>query len=137
MVKSRNAYNTYGWGRGTVIYGTEGSVHVNRNHYKVYDRFGKLIEDSGNKSNESGLALGGGGSATTRHASNLIASIRGKETLRAPISDASKSNHLALLANISYRCGKPLELDSSNGKAITPEAQQFWKRDYEQGWEIE
>lgn len=135
--KSRNAYNTYGWGRGTLIYGTEGMVHVNRNHYKVYNRFGKLIEDSGNKSNESGVALGGGGSASTRHASNLIASIRGKETLRAPIEDAAKSNHLALLANISYRCGKPLELDSSNGKAITPEAQQFWKRDYEQGWEIE
>jgi hypothetical protein len=44
---------------------------------------------------------------------------------------------MALLANISYRCAKPLELNSSNGKAITPEAQQYWKRAYEPGWEIE
>mgnify|MGYP001270388041 CR=1 FL=1 len=135
--KSRNGYTTYGSGRGTLIYGTNGMVSVNRNHYKVYDRFNNLIEESGIKSNESALTLGSGGSASTRHASNLIESIRGKETLRAPISDAVKSNHMALLANISYRCGKPLELNTLNGEAITPEAQQFWKRDYEKGWEIE
>lgn len=133
--KSRNGYNTYGGGRGTLIYGTEGTVFINRSHYKVYDRTGKLIEDSGTQSNESGLALGGGGAASTLHAANLLESIRGKESLRAPIADAAISNHMSLLANISYRAGQPLTI-GKNGKPTTSEAQQFWGRTYEPGWEI-
>ena len=133
--KSRNGHNTYGGGRGTLIYGTEGTVFVNRAHYKVYDRAGKLVEDSGTQSNESGLALGGGGAASTLHAANLLEAIRGKESLRAPIADAAISNHMSLLANISYRAGQPLSIDS-NGKPTSPEAQQFWGRTYEAGWEI-
>lgn len=133
--KSRNGYNTYGGGRGTLIYGSEGTVFVNRGHYKVYNRMGKIIEDSGKQSNESGLALGGGGGASTRHASNLLEAIRGKETLRAPIADAAISNHMSLLANISFRAGTPLTIDD-NGKPNNPEAQQYWSRTYEPGWEI-
>ena len=57
--KSRNAYSTYGTGRGTIIYGTEGSVFVNRDGYKVYSREGELIQEKIGEP-EEGLGLGGG-----------------------------------------------------------------------------
>ncbi|MEM9858797.1 MAG: Gfo/Idh/MocA family oxidoreductase [Bacteroidota bacterium] len=134
--KSRNGYNTYGAGRGTLIYGTEGTVFVDRAKFMVYDRQGKVVKESTTVSNESGLALGGGGSATTRHIANLLETIRGKETLNAPIEDASKSNHLALLANIAYRVKKPISLNSTNGKSTDAEVNKLWSRTYEKGWEI-
>ncbi|MBV6654267.1 MAG: Gfo/Idh/MocA family oxidoreductase, partial [Mameliella sp.] len=56
--KSRNSYQTYGAGRGTVIYGTEGSVFVDRSHYKHFDRDGKLITEKVSGGNEAGTALG-------------------------------------------------------------------------------
>jgi len=134
--KSRNGFNTYGEGRGTVIYGSEGTVFVNRGYYKLYDRAGNLIEDSGKKSDEGGLALGGGGEASTLHAANLLEAIRGKDLLKSPIDNAAKSNHLALLANISFRAGIPLTLDAS-GKPTNEQAHQYWGRTYEPGWEID
>ena len=59
--KARNSYSTYGSGRGTVIYGTEGSVFVNRDKYMLHDRNGKLIKEYSSDSKEAGNALGGGG----------------------------------------------------------------------------
>lgn len=134
--KSRNGYNTYGGGRGTVIYGTEGTVYVDRGKYRVFDRSGKLVKDSGQVSNESGLALGGGGDTTTSHVLNLLETIRGKEQLRAPIEDAAKSNHLALLANVAYRSGGSFSVDPKTGRTNNPSVMEYWSRTYEPGWEI-
>lgn len=136
--KSRNGYSTYGdgKGRGTVIYGTEGTVFVDRGEYKLYDRRGDLVKESSGGSDESGLALGGGGSTSTQHIMNFYDTIRGKGKLTAPIEDGAKSNHLALLANISYRTNKPFDVDSANGRAYDKDAMQLWSREYEPGWEI-
>ncbi|MEM6317373.1 MAG: Gfo/Idh/MocA family oxidoreductase [Bacteroidota bacterium] len=133
---SRNGYNTYGAGRGTLIYGTEGSVFVNRAQYKLFDRGGKLIKES-TKTNETGVALGGAGNMSTQHIANFYESIRGKATLNAPIKDGAKSNHLALLANISYRIGAGFDVDNQTGNAFNREAMQLWSRTYETGWELE
>ena len=136
--KSRNGYATYGEnkGRGTVIYGTEGTVFVDRGEYKLYDRKGDLIKESSEESDESGMALGGGGSTSTRHIVNFFDAIRGEATLNAPIEDGAKSNHLALLANIAYRTGKSFDLDPATGKAYDKDAMKLWSREYEPGWEI-
>lgn len=136
--KSRNGYSTYGdgKGRGTVIYGTEGTVFVDRGEYKLYDRRGDLVKESSGGSDESGLALGGGGSTSTQHIMNFYDTIRGKGKLTAPIEDGAKSNHLALLANISYRTNKPFDVDSTTGRAYDKDAMQLWSREYEPGWEI-
>ncbi|MEJ2005882.1 MAG: hypothetical protein P8X57_13200, partial [Cyclobacteriaceae bacterium] len=75
--KSRNNYPTYGSGRGTIIYGTEGSVYVDRGGYKLYDRTGKLVRERSGNDDEQGTALGGGGSMTTRHLVNFYNGIRG------------------------------------------------------------
>ncbi len=133
--KSRNAYNTYGKGRGTIIYGTDGSVFVDREGYKLYDRVGKLIRDSQSKGNEAGTALGGGGDLSTNHMVNFFDAIRGKVKQNSPIEEGVKSTLLCHLANISYRIGSQLIINPKNGHIHNKEAMKLWGRDYEPGWE--
>jgi predicted dehydrogenase len=133
--KSRNDFSTYGSGRGTIIYGTEGSVYVDRSEYKLYDRSGKLLRQSA-KTDESGTALGGGGDTSTAHIQNFLETIRGSDQLNAPIDDGAISNHLALLANISFRIGASFDVDDMTGRAYNREAMELWSRDYEPGWEV-
>ncbi|MDE0558980.1 Gfo/Idh/MocA family oxidoreductase [Algoriphagus sp. NF] len=134
--KSRNGYNTYGSDRGTIIYGSEGSVFVNRGGYKHYDRSGKLIKDSSSASNESGTALGGGGDMSTRHVVNFFNAVRGTETQNSNIEEGAVSTLLCHLANISYRTGETLECDTNSGRIKnSKKAMELWSREYEKGWE--
>ena len=136
--KSRNGYNTYGsGGRGTIIYGSEGSVFVNRGGYKLFDRKGKVVKDSSSATQESGTALGGGGDLSTRHVNNFFDVIRGKTTKQSsPVEEGVTSTLLCHLANISYRTGSKLRLNCANGHIMNNNsAMQLWRREYEKGWE--
>jgi predicted dehydrogenase len=133
--KSRNGYNTYGSDRGTVIYGSDGSVFVNRGGYKLFDRRGQLVRERSSGDGEGGTALGGGGNMSTRHVVNFFNAIRGTETQRSPIDEGVKSTLLGHLANISSRIGKGFDVDENNGRAFDRDAMRLWKRDYEPGWE--
>ena len=135
--KSRNGHNTYGGGRGTIIYGSEGSVFVNRSGYKLFDRAGKMIKEGSEQGSEASTALGGGGDITTTHIQNFLNAIRGKDTLNAPIEGGALSTNLCHYANISYRMGnQSLEIDPANGKFKNDKAMnRYWQRDYEKGWE--
>lgn len=104
--QSRNGYQTYGAGRGTIIYGTDGSVFVDREKYILKDRSGNVIREVNSASKESGTALGGGGDVTTAHMVNFFDTIRGKAKLAAPIDDASVSMAMVHYANMAYRSGK-------------------------------
>ena len=134
--KSRNGYDTYGGGRGTIIYGSEGSVFVDRNKYEMYDRSGKLVKSNESESKEAGTALGGGGDTTTAHMLNFFNTIRGKESLNAPIDDASISMAMVHYANIAYRINKGFSIDEKTGKIYDRDAMNLWNRTYEPGWEI-
>lgn len=131
---SRNGYDKYGYGRGTIIYGSEGSVFVDRNKYLVYNRKGELVKDYESAQKESGIALGGGGSASTLHGTNFFAAIRGKEVLRAPIDDASISMAMVHYANVAYRVNKGFDINKA-GKMLDRDAMKLWGREYEKGWE--
>ncbi len=133
--KSRNGYDTYGGGRGTIIYGSEGAVFVDRNKYILYDRAGKVIKDNKSSSNEAGTALGGGGDMTTMHIVNFYDAIRGKQKLTAPIDDASISMAMVHYSNIAYRIGKGFDIDEDSGKMYDRHAMKLWSREYEPGWE--
>ena len=134
--KSRNGYNTYGTGRGTIIYGTEGTVYVDRDGYKLFDRGGKMIQNSRSGSAEAGTALGGGGDMTDTHIVNFLDNIRGKSAqLNSPIDMGAKSQMLTHYANIASRIGKPFEVDSQNGRIFDRDAMKLWGREYESGWE--
>jgi len=132
--KSRNSYATYGSGRGTIIYGTEGSVFVNRNKYILYDRKGKVLQEYDSKSKEAGNALGGGGDTSTKHVQNLFDTIRGKSKLAAPIDDASISMAMVHYANIAFRINNGFDIDVKTGKIYDREAMKLWSRTYEPGW---
>ncbi|WP_242083499.1 Gfo/Idh/MocA family protein [Aestuariivivens sediminis] len=133
--KSRNEYKTYGTGRGTIIYGTEGSVYVDRGKYVLYDRSGKAIKTFDSESNEAGTALGGGGDTSTKHVQNLFQTIRGKSTLAAPIDDASISMAMVHYANIAYRIKQGFDIDDQTGMMYNRDAMNLWSRSYEPGWE--
>jgi len=134
--KSRNGYDTYGLGgRGTIIYGSEGTVFLNREKYILTDRSGKVIKNSKSESSESGTALGGGGDMSTTHVQNFFDSVRGNAKLNAPIDDASISMAMVHYANIAYRIGKGLEIDENTGAMYDREAMKLWSREYAKGWE--
>jgi predicted dehydrogenase len=133
--KSREGYNTYGYDRGTVIFGSEGTVVVNRNLYILYDRAGKVVKTNESASKEAGTALGGGGDMSTTHVVNFFSTIRGKDKLNAPISQGAVSQALVHYSNLAYRTGKSLEVDDVTGMIYDRDAMKLWGRTYEPGWE--
>jgi predicted dehydrogenase len=134
--ESRNGYSTYGSDRGTVIYGNNGSVFVNRGGYKLFDRSGKMIRENKSSGNEAGNALGGGGDMTDTHIVNFFDNIRGKANkLNSPLEIGTISQMLVHYANISYRTGKSFDVDTDTGKIFDREAMKLWDREYEPGFE--
>jgi len=133
--KSRNGYNTYGSDRGTIIFGSEGTVYVDRNKFRLMDRTGKLVKKFDSGSHEAGNALGGGGDTTTDHMINFLNTIRGKEKLHAPIADASISMAMVHYTNLAYRTGKGFTVDPRTGKVQDPDVQKLWGREYASGWQ--
>ncbi len=133
--KSRNGYDTYGYDRGTIIYGSEGAVFVNRNKYMLTDLNGKVIKTSESTSNESGTALGGGGDMSTTHIINFFDAVRGTSKLNAPIDVAGITMAMVHYANIAYRIGKGFDVDDKTGRMDDSDAMKLWARDYQQGWE--
>lgn len=135
--KSRNGFNTYGGGRGTIIYGTEGSVFIDRGRYKLYDRGGKLVREKEGSGDEGGVVLGGGGSMTGSHVKNFLEAIRGKEKQNSNIEDGAISTNLCHYANISSKMNNAvLDIDQETGRFSDPEVmKEHWSRTYEKGWE--
>lgn len=133
--KSRNSYQTYGADRGTIIFGSEGSVFVNRGLYRHFDRNGKLIKEAKARGEEGSTNLGGGGDNTTDHVVNFFEAIRGKEKQNSPIEEGATSTLLCHLANISYRIGESFACDPKNGHIKNKKGMALWAREYEKGWE--
>ncbi|WP_291779197.1 Gfo/Idh/MocA family oxidoreductase [Cecembia sp.] len=133
--QSRNGYLTYGADRGTIIYGTEGSVFVNRGLYRLFDKGGKLIREVQSKGEEGSTNLGGGGDNTTDHVVNFFEAIRGKQPQNSTIEEGAVSTLLCHLANISYRIGENFDCNPSNGHIYNRRGMELWSRTYEKGWE--
>ena len=135
--RSRNAFGRKrDGGRGTIVYGTKGSVLINRQEYKLYDIQGILINHVKSNDNESSNSLGGGGNMTTRHLRNFINAIRENEKLNSPIDDAVISQSLVHYANVAYRSDQSFMIDQNSGKIKNRKAKKYWSRDYEPSWEI-
>jgi predicted dehydrogenase len=133
--KCRTNYQTYGADRGTIVYGSEGTVYVDRNRYRLYDRDGKLVREATAKEMNATTALGGGGNATNLHVLNFVEAIQGKAKPTSPIDEGVKSTLLAHLAKIAYRTGSVLKCNPENGHIKDQKAMKLWKREYEKGWE--
>lgn len=134
--QSRNGYDKYGSGRGTIVFGSEGSVYMDRGGYKVFSLKGELLKEKRSDGTEGGTALGGGGDMSTLHSVNFFDTIRGKAVLTSPIDEGAISQMLTHYANIASRIEKAIEVDESTGRIRNRKAMKLWSRTYEQGWEI-
>ena len=136
---SRNSYyKKMMGGRGTVVYGTNGSAFINRNGFSVYDLNGKEIKNSVSTDKESSTELGGGGNMTTKHFRNFFKSIRESAELNSPIDDAVISQSMVHYANLAHRSGRSFKIDSKNGNVLDKKIKKkFWSREYEKGWDID
>ncbi|KQC29543.1 Gfo/Idh/MocA family protein [Flagellimonas eckloniae] len=134
--RSRNGYDKYGAGRGTIIYGSKGSVFIDRDGYKLFDLKGAVIKENISKGIEAGNSLGGGGGLSTMHTLNFFDAIRGKAELTSPIEQGAISQMLTHYANIAHRIDDSFEVDESTGRIYNREAMKLWSRTYEPGWEI-
>ena len=72
---------------------------------------------------------------TTKHSTNFFETIRGNETLAAPIVQGAVSQALTHYANIASRIDKSFEVDENTGRIFDKEAMKLWSRSYESGWE--
>ncbi|MGA0896558.1 MAG: Gfo/Idh/MocA family protein [Flavobacteriaceae bacterium] len=123
-------------GRGVTIYGSKGSIQLDRNFYKRYDLGGNLLfselEGVASKTTDTQ----GQGGLDVNHVGNLFDAIRKEKPLTAEIKDASISTMLCHLANMAQEAGETLQIDTTTAKVLNNNAvMQNWGREYAPGWE--
>lgn len=135
--QSCNGLGKWGRDRGTAIYGTKGSVVVDRNGYEVFDLSGKKINEAkAAQVNATTNTIGGGG-LENLHVGNFLDTIKGISKLQhSPIQEGHKSTLMCNLANIAYRLKHEIRCNPLNGHVIDKDAAQYWQRSYEKGWEV-
>ncbi|MES2178628.1 MAG: Gfo/Idh/MocA family oxidoreductase [Gemmatimonadota bacterium] len=134
--QSCNGLKLFDRARGTAIYGTSGSIILDRDGYVHYDVAQKVIKQNIEGQRGNAVELTGDDAATTIHMENLLSAIRTGATLAAPISDAAKSVHLCHLGNVAQFTGRKVFVDSETGKpAGDAMLEKYWWRGYAPGWE--
>ncbi|MCB0854998.1 MAG: Gfo/Idh/MocA family oxidoreductase [Bacteroidetes bacterium] len=128
--RSCNGLLQYERGRGTVIYGTKGSMLLDRNDYFAYDLGGKEIKHESEAAMSQTTNTLGEGALTDYHIENFLEAIRKDTPLNSPIHVANYSNHLCHLGNMAQDAGKTLEIDPKTGKVTNHDkAMMAWGRE--------
>ena len=123
-------------GRGITIYGSKGSIQLDRNFYKLYDLQGNPVKFQFEKSASATTNTRGEGGLDVNHVGNFFNAIRKDDSLHADINDASISTMLCHLGNMAQDAGTMLKVDPATGKVLNNEnAMKSWKREYAKGWE--
>lgn len=134
--RSCNAMPLWDRGRGSMIYGTEGSVLMDRNGYIVYDLGGKELRREEESETSVSMDTTGGGNLDELHIANFIRGINSDEALNSDIADANPSVTICHLGNMAQRTASVLNIDPETGKPLYNEgAMAMWSRRYERGWE--
>lgn len=123
-------------GRGATIYGSKGTIMLDRNFYKLFDLQGNLIKEAIEGAESATTNTMGEGELDVMHVANFFDGIRNDKSLQADINDASISTMLCHLGNMAQDAGESLNIDTKTGKVLNNEkAMQGWKREYQNGWE--
>lgn len=123
-------------GRGVTIYGSKGSIMLDRNFYKLFDLQGNQLKEELEDSASATTNTRGEGQLDVNHVGNFFEAIRKDVSLYADIQDASISTMLCHLGNMAQDAGEMLKIDSKTGRILNNEnAMKGWKRAYENGWE--
>lgn len=138
--RSCNDFPIEGVGRGVIFYGEKGALVIpGGDDYKMYDVDNKLVKDvkTSLEVADATNTMGMGEKLDSIHLSNFLQTIRGKEKLTMPIAEGHKSTLIPQLGNISYRVGRAIHCDPSNGHIKDDkEAAALWSRQYQKGWEM-
>ena len=135
---SCNPKRTDGAAVGCMFYGDSGSLFLSGgNEYKIFDMKNKVVKEV-----ESNLGVQVGNTVDPSqdldmiHFQNFFDAIRQGTPLACTAELGHQCSAIMLLGNISLRVGRTLDLNPANGHIIgDSEAQRFWGRDYEPGWE--
>nr|WP_299172286.1 Gfo/Idh/MocA family oxidoreductase [uncultured Allomuricauda sp.] len=124
-------------GRGVTIYGSKGSIQLDRNFYKLYDLAGNPVKMEFETNQSATTNTQGIGGLDVDHVRNFFNAIRKDESLYADINDASISTMLCHLGNMAQDAGHTLEVDTKTGRVVNDDAimTKSWKREYAKGWE--
>ncbi len=119
---NRQGYERTGF--GATFHGQNGTMVLQNGGYAIYDKANKLVkEEKGAEPNET-------------HIDNFLQCVRSGDQPNSDIEGAYKSTLMCHLGNISYRVGRTLNCDASNGHIKDDEeAMQYWGREYRPGWE--
>ncbi len=133
--RSCNGRPVEGRGRGSAIYGTEGTIILDRNGYELYDRDNKLIKEVKASQEAATMDTVGGDSMTALHIQNFLDGIREGAALHSPIDEGHKSVLLCHLGNIAQETGHTLLCDPVNGHIKdSQDAMGLWSREYAPDW---
>ena len=123
-------------GRGVTIYGSKGTIQLDRNFYKHFDLEGNLIKSEKEGVISKTTDTRGQGGLDVNHIGNLFEAIRYEKPLTAEIKDASISTFLCHLANMAQDAGETLKINQQTGKILNnTKIMHNWKREYAKGWE--
>ncbi|MEO9894717.1 Gfo/Idh/MocA family oxidoreductase [Aurantibacter sp.] len=123
-------------GRGITLYGSKGTIMLDRNFYKHFGLDGELIKEEKEGAASATTNTQGIGGLDVNHVGNFFAGIRSDVSLHAEIKDASISTMLCHLGNMAQDAGEMLKVDTTTGKVLNNDkAMQSWKREYAKGWE--
>jgi predicted dehydrogenase len=132
---SCNAFPTEKRGRGTIVYGTTGSMLIDQDGYTVYDLENKVVKESLESASPDPLAPSGDDKLTGQHIANFVQAVRTGTPVSQPISEGTKTVLLCHLGNIAQWTGRALRIDPRSGRILgDEEAMRFWQREYAPGW---
>ncbi|HEY3373118.1 MAG TPA: Gfo/Idh/MocA family oxidoreductase [Prolixibacteraceae bacterium] len=138
--RSCNGKSIEGSTAGAMFYGENGSLLIDGNSYTVFDLQSKVVKEVKNQNIVAVDARNLSNPDATLdalHIQNFFASIKTGEKLNSDIDSGHKSTLLVQLGNISQRVGNSLNIDPKTGHIIgDQQAQQYWQRSYEKGWEM-
>ena len=133
--RSCNAMPQWERGRGAMIFGTTGTVLMDRNGFVEYDLGGKQIREEKEAGTSISMDTTGGGNLDELHIGNFIRGINADEALNSEVADANPSVTICHLGNIAQRTASVLNCDPATGRILhNPGAMALWQRQYERGW---
>ncbi len=134
-----NPYKIEGESVGVLFYGEKANMLIGGgNSYKIIDKNNKVIKevkseipiDPRNRMNPAQQLDG-------FHIQNFFDGIRKGEKLNSDITTGHISTLLVQLGNIALRSKSTLNINPQDGHIMgNKEAQKYWKRTYEKGWEM-
>lgn len=134
--RSCNNLQPFGRGRGTIVYGSNGSILMDRNGFVQYDIDGQVKLERKEATQVDGTDTRGEDNLTVYHFQNWHDAMTRGVALSSPVDDAFHANLLCHLGNMAQEAGKRIPVNKRTGQVLDPGIKQPWRTEYEPGWEL-